>query len=89
MPAREWTVKELIEALKNSRQMQRSTTRWGQTAQEQSAKRNTSRPGASPAKWECYWIDRLLICASALNLFHPLKSGAGRQIAAGHSWQRQ
>jgi hypothetical protein len=59
MPDREWTAKELIEALKSFRQRQRSITRWGQTAQAQLVKRNTSRRGAGPTRWECYWTDRL------------------------------
>jgi len=58
MESKEWTVKELMEALKRFPLEARFTTRWAHTAREQSGKRNTSRPGAHLTIWECCWIDR-------------------------------
>ena len=58
MPGKEWTVKELTEALKQFPLDAKVYYEMGQTARDQLEKHNTSSPGAKTTRWECYWTDR-------------------------------
>ena len=60
MADKEWTVKELTEALKRFPSDAKVTTKWGQTVQEQLEKRNTSRLGARTTRCQCSWTDRFV-----------------------------
>jgi len=59
MANKEWTVKDLIEALKKYPLEAKVYYEMGPNGPGTIEKRNTSRSGAREMKWEYYWTDSL------------------------------